>query len=593
MRKTNLKRQAIPEGPIQEFARILDKTPPDEWQRRTNAFTQLVNMIPTGSAYDEEEEIWFNSPPILRHLSSPLSDLLKDPRSTVVKRTCESCALLFDKCQRDARYLLKDIMPTVMEIHGQTVHVIRQCVQTLISEALSVVPCKMAMPIWMDRMKADKAITVREACAFYLGIGIQEWTEEGYLTNDVYTQVGSALIKAMGDQAPAVRQTARKGLENLNYVQPNLFSKLVDDREVCSNTRVRKTLKKIQAGEDDVSSTTSSRIGSVHSRGYGGSTSGHLRNVWSPPYNNSRPTFPIPETIGVRTPSRKKQFGYNPPARKLGGGLGPPVRVAQPFSTATDNDDALFESPPPAKHNVSDDALFDSPPPVHNLSDDALFESPSPQQLSSEVADDALFESPPLQHLSSDDVLFEPSTSHIPKEDKINAVDELSVIANANDLRESGRQRASTGIVSLLQERFSKFSISDSQKFVAAHSDESAFLSEILDKTEDDIDQDKTEDAITAPGNTLTQSQTPKEHTNIAQELLESHKRHVDQVMETLRVEMDALRDFETLLLEDVDRLTEEEVLQYFESVGLCLEARTKAGITLQKKMDKISQGGT
>ena len=63
--------------------------------------------------------------------------------------------------------------------------------------------------------------------------------------------------------------------------------------------------------------------------------------------------------------------------------------------------------------------------------------------------------------------------------------------------------------------------------------------------------------------------------------------------METLKVEMDALKDFELVLLEESPkgRPTEDEVLEYFESVGLCLEQRTKAGSILQKKMDRISQG--
>jgi hypothetical protein len=82
------------------------------------------------------------------------------------------------------------------------------------------------------------------------------------------------------------------------------------------------------------------------------------------------------------------------------------------------------------------------------------------------------------------------------------------------------------------------------------------------------------------------------EHTKIAHQLLEVHKLHIDQVMEVLKVEMDALKDFELILLEEGPRRpTEEEVLEYFESLGLCLEQRTKAGMILQKKMDRISKG--
>jgi hypothetical protein len=55
---------------------------------------------------------------------------------------------------------------------------------------------------------------------------------------------------------------------------------------------------------------------------------------------------------------------------------------------------------------------------------------------------------------------------------------------------------------------------------------------------------------------------------------------------------MDALKDFELILLEEGPRRpSEEEVLEYFESVGLCLEQRSKAGTILQKRMDRISMG--
>jgi hypothetical protein len=62
--------------------------------------------------------------------------------------------------------------------------------------------------------------------------------------------------------------------------------------------------------------------------------------------------------------------------------------------------------------------------------------------------------------------------------------------------------------------------------------------------------------------------------------------------METLKVEMDALKEFELILLEQGPRRpNEEEVLVYFEALGVCLDQRTKAGKRLQKEMDRISSG--
>jgi hypothetical protein len=84
-------------------------------------------------------------------------------------------------------------------------------------------------------------------------------------------------------------------------------------------------------------------------------------------------------------------------------------------------------------------------------------------------------------------------------------------------------------------------------------------------------------------------SQAP-EHMVIAIRLLKAHKEHVDAIMETLRIEMETLRDFDQLL-EEPGRPTEEEVLDYFESVGICLEQRTLAGSQLQRELDLVSRG--
>lgn len=55
--------------------------------------------------------------------------------------------------------------------------------------------------------------------------------------------------------------------------------------------------------------------------------------------------------------------------------------------------------------------------------------------------------------------------------------------------------------------------------------------------------------------------------------LSRAHKLHVDRIMENLRIEMDALRDVDELL-ECSGCLSEDEVLDYFENVGLCLDHR-------------------
>jgi hypothetical protein len=92
------------------------------------------------------------------------------------------------------------------------------------------------------------------------------------------------------------------------------------------------------------------------------------------------------------------------------------------------------------------------------------------------------------------------------------------------------------------------------------------------------------------PSSTQSSQSTAPEHIVIAIRLLRAHKSHVDQIMETLKLEMDTLRDFDRLL-EEPGRPSEEELINYYESVDLCLEQRQMAGVELRNEMNRISAG--
>jgi CLASP N terminal len=227
---------AISDAPIARFAELIEETHVSEWQKRTAALQRLVDMIPEGSAYyDSSGLAWYNSPPTLRRLASPVSELLKDARSTVVKRTCLALSQLYTRCQSEARYLFKDLMPTVLAVHAQTVQVIRQAVQSMVLEAIAEVPCKMVMPLWMERLKVDKSRTVRDACSIYLGQALQCWShEEGYLTDEIWLQVGKTLISTLRDPSPSVRSNSKLALERIRRQQEEngestVWDKLVND----------------------------------------------------------------------------------------------------------------------------------------------------------------------------------------------------------------------------------------------------------------------------------------------------------------------------------------------------------------------------
>jgi hypothetical protein len=598
-------KQHILDGPIQDFTTVIESTVSEDWQRRTAALQALLSTIPSSYGRNENtddgnssngngngdnihHDAWYTSPPTLRHLAMPLAELIKDARSTVVKRTCDSLVELFSKCKSDARYLFKDLMPTVCSAHASTVKVIRNYVQAMVLESIPCVYCKMSMPIWLDRLKHDKSRTVREACSLYLSTSMAEWgatsdddfdnDNNGYLSYEIYLQVGTILVKTLSDPSPIVRQNCKKGLEVVSTQQGDVIDGLVNDRSLTRDLRARKLLKRLQEGDnigDDNISVASrmSRGGAsvasapvVRSGGHGGSGSSYHRSM-APRHGSNRGVQPfrVPTTIGVTSPPPL------PPSSKVNSGLGPPRRMVKGISSSTATTTRA----------------------VSNSTEEPLTPSPATPILPSSFSTPTQVNAATPPHFK----VQKNGSNNDENNDDINATDlgnksfdstpdtPLKPIANAEELRQAAKTR--TGMSSsrrsslLLQDRFSKTVPSSSQimEGVAEIDDNIRNVTDMMDAAH--LKEDEISDHPNLPF-----------HTKIAVELLEGHKQHVDDLMQILKVEMEMLKDFELIMLEQGPRRpTEEEVLEYFESLGLCLEQRKKAGKLMQKKMDRISEG--
>ena len=209
----------------------MEHTPSDDWMKRITALEAVVEQIPAlGSTY-LHHPAWYNTPKVLLHLSLPIQELIKDPRSTVVRRVCVALTTLFQRCQSDARLLFRDIMNTVLIVQGQTVQTIRNAVTTMIVDAIPQVPCKSVMPFWMERLK-DKSPTIRDACSLYLGVALQSWSsleQDTYLTDDIWYQVGTALMKTLRDPSPNVRQHTKTTLVYMQQQYPLRYETLIYD----------------------------------------------------------------------------------------------------------------------------------------------------------------------------------------------------------------------------------------------------------------------------------------------------------------------------------------------------------------------------
>lgn len=518
----------VPDGPIADLTKLIEDTVAEDWQRRVSALESIVHMIPDGSAYLNSTG-WYNTPKTLCHLHYSVSELIKDPRSTVVRRVCSSLTILFRKCQSDARLLFKALMTDILIVHAQTVQVIRQSVQSMVMEAIPEVPCKSVMPLWMERLK-DKSPAVRDACCLYLGLALKSWTDEGYLTDEIYLQVGNCLLRSMRDPSPTVRKHSKNALLYLQNDRPQHMTRIQNDPSgpAANDPKLKRWLRNL--GNDNIEDLSIASKYTFHSesrfaRARVSSPRVKLANSLddddSGPFG--RKAAEVPFSIQVTT---KDQAPIGLTSSSVSSSSRPPK--AAPFSHVTHTP---REGTPPR-------------PPGRTMS----------PQVSTYTS---LAVKQELEHSES-------STNHT---DLLQAANEIFTaqnpfIQNLNELKQHASRRRSRNSV-LMVERFKS-------------QESSSVLSEKPTNEPATPPQESTDDA--------------PEHIVVAIRLLRAHKQHVDQIMETLKIEMDTLRDFDKLL-EEPGRPLQDELLTYYESVDLCLEQRLQAGLALRTEMDKISSG--
>ena len=92
----------------------------------------------------------------------------------------------------------------------------------------------------------------------------------------------------------------------------------------------------------------------------------------------------------------------------------------------------------------------------------------------------------------------------------------------------------------------------------------------------------------------------PNENYTVANQLLSAHKSYIDELMESLCIEMNTVREFEASLMEESKSNlssyggsygpTEDESLKYYETVYGFLEWGTENGTKLQEAIEKVSR---
>jgi len=69
----------------------------------------------------------------------------------------------------------------------------------------------------------------------------------GYLSREIYLQIGTTLVKTLRDPSPVVRQNCKKGLEVLATQKQDVLDELVNDKSLMRDLRVMQLLRRLQA----------------------------------------------------------------------------------------------------------------------------------------------------------------------------------------------------------------------------------------------------------------------------------------------------------------------------------------------------------
>jgi len=539
--------------------------PTDEWRARTLAFEALIESLPKPN--DAPSYIgsgivpWYRSHTAMRRLFKPLSGLLLDARSTVAKHTCQHLAFLITRVKDlnpphsdTSKYLLKDLLPTVLALHAQTVKLIRGYVLEMMQIVIPLCRFKSGLPVLLERLRKDKSPDVREACVLYLRLIIFHWTKDvesplspggedqyvktqEYLTPSICQHIGNGLARALMDQSQVVRLEARNAFEIFRFKYPDIWNQIVQKRDgiLSKDQRLRKSIINAAMKADADGRTDYSNYYPAYDEGedYDGKSmhSAGSRKSW-----DSKESFTSRQSgrSGYRDVNSRKGRSSSRQKSRTGSAMNSlPKRSVTPGMNGSNL--------PPYSRNGGGRSVQNG--------------STGPQGRSQSV--------PRKKNIES---LSEPngSKSPPPPPSSLYTTNKTNPLSPTNLYEDSA-----------LAKELSKPSNTPGTEITRSTSSTSEQSSSINN---------------TGP--------KPNENYQVANQLLSAHKTYIDELMESLRTEMNTVREFEAQLVQSKstpreDGLygpSEDEVLKYFETVYGFLEKGTENGTKLREAMERVSR---
>jgi len=227
--------------------------PPNIGSRISNASQSSRIMTPTDLLH----------PNYLRNLAFPFRDLLADLRALVVKASCYSLAALFKMLGDRACLLFKDICPSVISLHGQTVKVMHGYAENAMMTMVKYTKCRPIIINFVKEARQNKNKDVRCICVLYLKQLLTHWPAN-FVAKDKNLEIliGKQFLKSLRDPAQQVRIEARKAYIDVYREKfPDEFMKLLNDTEgpLAREPRLKKSLLAQVEKEKKLSSTAAGR----------------------------------------------------------------------------------------------------------------------------------------------------------------------------------------------------------------------------------------------------------------------------------------------------------------------------------------------
>ena len=357
----------IDDEAIDTFVSALDALHKDEWRARTLAFEALIETLPGSGApppfVGSSIIPWYKSYTALRKLAKPVSSLLLNARSTVVKHTTQHLAFLVQKVKEvnppnsdTCKYLLKDLLSSVLAMHAQTVAVIQNYALEMMTLIFPLCRFKSGLPVLLERLRKDKSRDVRVACIVYLRMITKYWSspaEAEYLTTNICTHIGNGLARALMDPAQSVRTEARNAFELYRHRYPELWNEIVQkpDGIFSKDSRMKKSimnaamkadadgnanLDEYSASYEEGEEYDARTLGSTGSKGSWNSTSSFMSKNSKAGPGLRAAARSTSRTRGMRGPPMRTNNGTLPPASKRAQGGASPSPVRTPVNRTND-----------------------------------------------------------------------------------------------------------------------------------------------------------------------------------------------------------------------------------------------------------------